>query len=167
MSSWVSSWISLHYIKWGYPVDSSFACNSMKILIDNLILITMDREHHATSYHRSVWVQRCTFLSSYTAMGKGGNHRAYNVIFLRGDRHVWPHISQLFFHKNVEFTFDTLHSSLNTNFLFFGHPVLRWTLLDDLNPELRPVEASLLGQSLVALHSEYITAWLRPVEASL
>ena len=24
----------------------------MKILIDNLILITMDREHHATSYQR-------------------------------------------------------------------------------------------------------------------
>ena len=86
-------------IMWGYPVDSSFACNSVKILIENLILIlqtsellsflyliqrqigashnayfkfylskkdgcigtsvvcmilmTMDKEHHATLYHRS------------------------------------------------------------------------------------------------------------------
>ena len=86
-------------IIWGYPVNSSFACNSMKILIDNIILITIDREHHATSYHRSVWVQRCTFLSSYTAMGKGG---IYNFIFSRGGRDVWPCFSQLFFHKNVE-----------------------------------------------------------------
>ena len=46
-------------------VDSCLACNSMKILIDNnLILITMDRKHHVKSYHRSVKVHVCTFLSS-------------------------------------------------------------------------------------------------------
>ena len=43
-------------IIWVYPVDSSFACNSMKILNDNLILITIGKEHHATSYHRSAKV---------------------------------------------------------------------------------------------------------------
>ena len=41
-------------ILWVYPVDSSFACNFLKILIDNLILITVDKENHATSYHRTV-----------------------------------------------------------------------------------------------------------------
>ena len=73
---------------WLYPVDLSFACNSMKILIDNLILITVDKEHHATSYHSTVKVQRHTFLSSLELWAKeesiGDPIMSFNVIFSRG-----------------------------------------------------------------------------------
>ena len=60
----------------------------MKILIDNLILITVDKENHATSYHRTVKVQRHTFLSSLELWAKeesiGDPIMSYNVIFSRG-----------------------------------------------------------------------------------
>ena len=59
-----------YMIIWVYPVDSSFACNSMKILFDYLILITVDKENHVTSYHRTVKVQRHTFLSSLELWAK-------------------------------------------------------------------------------------------------
>ena len=60
----------------------------MKILIDNLILITVDKEHHATSYHSTVKDHRHTFLSSLELWAKeesiGDPIMSYNVIFSRG-----------------------------------------------------------------------------------
>ena len=60
----------------------------MKILIDNLILITVDKEHHDTSYHSTVKVQRHTFLSSLELWAKeefiGDPILSFNVIFSRG-----------------------------------------------------------------------------------
>ena len=45
----------------------------MKILIDYLIFITMDKEQYAISYNRSVKVQRHTFLTSLELWAKEGS----------------------------------------------------------------------------------------------
>ena len=59
----------------------------MKMLIDNLIPITVDKEHLATSYHSTVKVQRHTFLSSLELWEKeesiGDPIMSYDVIFSR------------------------------------------------------------------------------------